>query len=663
MTNDNRLAERVTNPDSHVPKTYLVDRHAALTDGQLQQTARRTRAVRRADAPGDGDSGARRRAAHPVEIVLTEGRNRQVRRMVEALGATVLELVRVKLGPLVIGTLPIGKWRMLTRAEIAKLLAGALQRPAILDRAYRDAEPGSIARQAISISIRGDRHRARRHARAWRSRAPGGAAYLCVEPVRAAADAPARAGPHRGRRATARASRIGFGGRQLPPGRPRPRLGANPHRGARRRVGGVGRLQTRRRPRPCPVRAGALRYPSSPRHVRAADLPLGSHERRHRRPAAWWRANAERGLTSIVFCYTIGKAQRLLAELMAVTNRPVLVRDAAAGHRRVSGGGHPRCSRRSRCWSWPRGRRSRGRAGAGASVARGTPWMRRLGRRRRTACIRARCACAVCAGSARYDQRLRAVGPRADWPCAPADHHRQQRLARARHARSRRGARPLSPASRGGTREPFAPPGRARPEQRPRRPSDRVRPPLRRPRRHQRHLGQGRGDGAMLRAGARGRRRMGRLLPDRRGASLRLLPHRAVGRWAMAATGLDDWLLGECYAVVGDGAETARHSSSTPSPPSPRRPLSLAAWLDERILPCGSGRRRRQQTEVLAWITRARTMGTLHALQAAERRVRAGVSQTLVIRAVAQAASLPVDVVAARLTGDWEPSGNIGAAP
>jgi DNA ligase-1 len=37
----------------------------------------------------------------------------------------------------------------------------------------------------------------------------------------------------------------------------------------------------------------------------------------------------------------------------------------------------------------------------------------------------------------------------------------------------------------------------------------------------------------------------------------RLLPHRAIGRWAMAATGLEEWLLGECYAVVGDGAETA----------------------------------------------------------------------------------------------------------
>ncbi len=55
------------------------------------------------------------------EIVLTEGRNRQVRRMVEALGAHVLKLVRVQVGGIPIGTLPIGKWRRLTQAEVARL--------------------------------------------------------------------------------------------------------------------------------------------------------------------------------------------------------------------------------------------------------------------------------------------------------------------------------------------------------------------------------------------------------------------------------------------------------------------------------------------------------------------------------------------------------------
>jgi pseudouridine synthase len=55
------------------------------------------------------------------EITLTEGRNRQVRRMVEALDAKVLKLVRVRIGRIAIGQLLIGKWRLLTAAEVASL--------------------------------------------------------------------------------------------------------------------------------------------------------------------------------------------------------------------------------------------------------------------------------------------------------------------------------------------------------------------------------------------------------------------------------------------------------------------------------------------------------------------------------------------------------------
>lgn len=121
MTNDTQLAERVTNPDSHVPKTYLVKASKVLSDAQLQQlcdgielsdgTTRPATVVRLRD------SG---KYTH-FEITLTEGRNRQVRRMVEALDAIVLKLVRVQLGDLRIGTLPIGKWRHLTPAELDAL--------------------------------------------------------------------------------------------------------------------------------------------------------------------------------------------------------------------------------------------------------------------------------------------------------------------------------------------------------------------------------------------------------------------------------------------------------------------------------------------------------------------------------------------------------------
>jgi pseudouridine synthase len=123
MTNDNQLAERVTNPESHVSKTYLVKASMRLTDEQLQQ-------LRDGIALSDGPTRPARvtrvrdsaKYTH-LEITLTEGRNRQVRRMIEALGATVLKLVRVKIGSIPIGGLQIGKWRLLNDKEMQSLRA------------------------------------------------------------------------------------------------------------------------------------------------------------------------------------------------------------------------------------------------------------------------------------------------------------------------------------------------------------------------------------------------------------------------------------------------------------------------------------------------------------------------------------------------------------
>src|SRR5688572_9617309 len=124
MTNDNQLAERVTNPESHVPKTYLVKASTRLSDEQLDQLRN---GIELADGPTRPAQVRRVRDSEKythLEITLTEGRNRQVRRMIEALGATVLKLVRVKIGSISIGTLPIGKWRTLTAAEVQALRKG-----------------------------------------------------------------------------------------------------------------------------------------------------------------------------------------------------------------------------------------------------------------------------------------------------------------------------------------------------------------------------------------------------------------------------------------------------------------------------------------------------------------------------------------------------------
>src|SRR5687767_6506171 len=121
MTNDNQLAECVTNPESHVPKTYLVKASLRLSDEQLQQLRL---GLELADGPTRPARVRRVRDSEKythLEITLTEGRNRQVRRMIEALGAAVLKLVRVKIGSISIGTLPIGKWRLLTDREVQTL--------------------------------------------------------------------------------------------------------------------------------------------------------------------------------------------------------------------------------------------------------------------------------------------------------------------------------------------------------------------------------------------------------------------------------------------------------------------------------------------------------------------------------------------------------------
>jgi pseudouridine synthase len=121
MTNDTDFAERVTNPDHKVPKTYQVKASTLLSDEQID---RLRNGVELSDGPTRSAEVKRLRDSGKythIEIVITEGRNRQVRRMLEAVDSKVLKLVRTAIGPIRIGDLPIGKWRSLTEAEAAAL--------------------------------------------------------------------------------------------------------------------------------------------------------------------------------------------------------------------------------------------------------------------------------------------------------------------------------------------------------------------------------------------------------------------------------------------------------------------------------------------------------------------------------------------------------------
>lgn len=123
LTNDTKFAERLTNPEYHVPKTYVVKASKHITEEQLERLRNgielrdgptRPAIVQRLREPG---------GKTVFEITITEGRNRQVRRMVEALDAKVISLARTAIGTITLGEMEEGTTRELSREEVAMLLS------------------------------------------------------------------------------------------------------------------------------------------------------------------------------------------------------------------------------------------------------------------------------------------------------------------------------------------------------------------------------------------------------------------------------------------------------------------------------------------------------------------------------------------------------------
>ncbi len=126
LTNDTEFADLVSSPNSGISKTYMVKASGLLSDEIIASLA-------------EGVELGRGEWAHPVsvrrledrakytwlEVVLTEGKNREVRRMIEAVGFKVLKLVRTRIGPCLLEGLESGKWRHLSKREISDIRASA----------------------------------------------------------------------------------------------------------------------------------------------------------------------------------------------------------------------------------------------------------------------------------------------------------------------------------------------------------------------------------------------------------------------------------------------------------------------------------------------------------------------------------------------------------
>ncbi len=141
FTNDTALAERVTSPAGKLPKVYQVRARPALSDEALERLRRGVRLDDGPARPAEARLLRRYSGYCVVELTLTEGRNRQVRRMLRAVGSKVERLKRVAIGPITLAGLASGRWRWLTDGELA--LLG-------VPRRRRGAHPPARARRTAS---------------------------------------------------------------------------------------------------------------------------------------------------------------------------------------------------------------------------------------------------------------------------------------------------------------------------------------------------------------------------------------------------------------------------------------------------------------------------------------------------------------------------------
>ena len=126
FTNDGEFANALTHPTKHVPKTYRVTVRPSISEEQLTALTEGIIIDDRKTAPAEVHVVTKEENRVVLEIILYEGRNRQIRKMCEEVGLEVARLKRTAIGSIKLGMLKQGAWRHLTDDEVRKLMIAAL---------------------------------------------------------------------------------------------------------------------------------------------------------------------------------------------------------------------------------------------------------------------------------------------------------------------------------------------------------------------------------------------------------------------------------------------------------------------------------------------------------------------------------------------------------
>lgn len=125
FTNDGEFANAMTHPTKHVPKTYRVTVRPSISEDQITQLTTGVIIDDRKTAPAQVRVVTKEEGRVVLEIILYEGRNRQIRKMCEAVGLEVARLKRTAIGSIKLGMLKQGAWRELSDEEVRKLMIAA----------------------------------------------------------------------------------------------------------------------------------------------------------------------------------------------------------------------------------------------------------------------------------------------------------------------------------------------------------------------------------------------------------------------------------------------------------------------------------------------------------------------------------------------------------